>query len=213
MRNPPKKPDHVAVGFGFKGSWLAARAVPPARLIEAAGLRDVRPIGWTDGIAAAYRGARFVTPDIDGWTLLVSQSLPSPQGPEPDEAIALVRRLSRELGAEVQLFATHRVSEYHAWLRAIGGELVRGYASCEGVLLDVGGRSPEEVALGFEYAVDGDEPWDTEEAEEEDDDDEDAEDGRTRVGEGVVMDIADRWSVAPVTLEGRVFESGGWIGS
>ena len=52
----------------------------------------------------------------------------------------------------VQFFATHRVTEHHAWLRYQKGALVRDYcySGDQGAVeRDAGALTPEEQALGF----------------------------------------------------------------
>lgn len=70
---------------------------------------------------------------------------------ELEEDRALLERLAAEF-EEVQFFATHRVTEHHAWLRYQKGALVRDYcySGDQGAVeRDAGTLTPEEQALGF----------------------------------------------------------------
>src|SRR3954454_2402606 len=128
----------VMVGFGGKQAWLAvamnsARPASPAgpateALLAALGLRDLGEVPWRDGIDLAYlTDDRVVfTPPLAGagdttWTLAVGRSFL-----RPDVAVD-VADLSGRLGTEVQLFASHRVTELHRWQRADRGELIRAF--------------------------------------------------------------------------------------
>src|SRR3954464_8729170 len=107
------------VGFGGKQAWLAVRAGagPSApELLAALGLRDLGEVPWRDGLDLAHltddRGA--VTPPLPGarettWVLATGRRLLRP-GTSVD-----VAGLSATLGAEVQFFATPRVTELPRW--------------------------------------------------------------------------------------------------
>ena len=54
---------------------------------------------------------------------------------------------------ELQYFGTHRVSDYYAWAKVAGGNLVRAYTyfgDTGDVEQNVGAITPEELALGFD---------------------------------------------------------------
>jgi hypothetical protein len=161
-------------GFGYKNAWMAARGADPAALAAALSLEIAGPCEWDRGIAAAYdydSRQLFITPPIDGWVLCVGRPLLD------DVVSELTARVARELGTEVQLFATHRVVEAHAWARATPQGLVRAF-SWDGesgeVLLDIGEHSEDECV-----------------------DSPDEED---------VMHLAGRWSIDPASLDGRSVE-------
>ena len=56
--------------FGYKCGWLAVFSKNAERVADAVGA--TRSTGWEAGVAAAYTGAVFVTPEVDGWTFVVS---------------------------------------------------------------------------------------------------------------------------------------------
>src|SRR6185295_9720363 len=110
------------VGFGSKQAWLAIRDGEPARVMEALGLRDLGPVPWREGIDLAYLtdDRVAVTPPLPGardlgWILATGRVY-------LQQSVDVIG-LSETLGAEVQFFATHRVTELHRWQRAVKGEL------------------------------------------------------------------------------------------
>src|SRR4051794_29250137 len=110
--------DGVMVGFGSKQAWLAGGGADPAAGVEALGLRDLGLVPWRDGMDLAYLtdDRVAVTPPLPGardlsWTLATGRVYLR-QGVD-------VVSLSEALGAEVQFFATHRVTELHRWQRAV----------------------------------------------------------------------------------------------
>jgi hypothetical protein len=178
------------VGFGYKMSWLVVRSDDPAQVVELLDLHDQRPCGWSTGVHLAYdhHGLVFVTPAVQGWVFAIHASLPS-LGWEPDEPAwsALMARLAGRFD-EVQYFATHRVAEYHAWARFVGGVELRAFA----------------------FSADEDEPLaDRGEAVEAE-----GLDGEHGPCEDDVMRVAAAWSMDPTALDELDGPVGvGWIGS
>lgn len=129
--------------FGYCTSWLAIKDTPPETV--AALLGDFRQTAtWATGLAQVEAGeGLFVSPDLDGWVLVV--------GYYANEDASLVGLAARF--PEVQYFCTHRVTEYHRWARYQAGRLVRDYCWCGergDVLRDEGAWTPQEQALGFD---------------------------------------------------------------
>lgn len=125
--------------FGYKLSWLAVRSEDPEAVLQALGGAQVRRADWNAGVAAAYAGERFLA-SCRGWVVLLG-------GAEEDQA----RRLAAAFGT-AEYFATHRVTEHHAWARYDGGRCTRSYAydgERGAVLRDEGPLTAEEIALGF----------------------------------------------------------------
>ena len=137
--------------LGFKTGWMAAKGVDPRAFAEALGLRDPRPCNWEVGAAAAYsRGPTddaFVVPAVDGWVLCVSVGV---MLLDPSTLVRYTTRTAERLDTEVQLFATHRVSESHTWAMALPSGIRRAFSwagdSGEQVL-DLGDRTPGETAV------------------------------------------------------------------
>ncbi|MET7396561.1 hypothetical protein ABZS66_24075 [Dactylosporangium sp. NPDC005572] len=163
---PPGTP--TGAGFGFKCRWLAVRGRGTAEVAAAIGRTGGRPVGWDEGVDGAYERRVFVSPPTGGWVFVVGALLPF-------DGLA-VAGLSERLGAEVQFFGTHRVSEYHEWALATGGRLVRRLRcdGCSGEFEQQGAPTPVEVELGV--ADDAD------------------------ISEMTVMRVAAAWSLDPNTL-------------
>jgi hypothetical protein len=197
---PPPGPDKEQavepdspVPFGYKCAWLAIKTEDPQAVVEALGIQNVRKTGWHNGVAAAYNGAVFVTPAIKGWVLAASFSLPEiADKTRPDHLSLLVKWLSKKF-PDVQYFGTHRVVEYHGWLRATKGEIVRRYAFLGErgeTLSDEGKRTDEETSLDLIY---NDSKFPNEQH---------------------VMQLAGAWSIDPSSLDDLKLEkSVGYLGS
>jgi hypothetical protein len=177
----------VMVGFGGKQAWLAIRDREPAAVLAALGLRDLGTVGWRDGIDLAHLSDDrvAVTPPLPGardtrWVLVAGRWLMRP-------ATHLdLPSLSAALGAEVQFFATHRVTESHRWQRAAGGLLIRafGYVGQTGEVTSWhGDPDPAERDAGLPGKLD--------------------EETTVLVAEQDVLRVAGAWSIDPTTIGGR----------
>ncbi len=116
------------IPFGYKCAWLAIQTDDPDAVVSTLGLMGVRNSNWKQGIESAYRGEVFVTPVINDWVLTVSNSLPEyPEKKGKDNLTPLIGILGKKF-TNVQYFGTHRVVDYHAWLLAKNGKIIRRYA-------------------------------------------------------------------------------------
>ncbi len=136
----PDKP----VPFGYKTSWLCVKANSPGEVIEKVGLKNPRACNWNDGV---YGGKGvLVSPVLDGYVLVVNWGM-DVLDTAPENLDELAKKFS-----ELQFFSTHRVAEYHAWVKYAGGEMIRGYGWCGDIgemLLNKGAVTPEETELGL----------------------------------------------------------------
>jgi hypothetical protein len=180
--------------FGYKMAWLAIRSQDSKAVAEAAGFVGSRPASWQEGIDSAYGGGTFVTPPIGEWVLVVGGSLADSVQAPAGAWRKRLQALSSRFGV-AQLFFTHRVAEMHVWARAREGIIERayGYLGESGeTLLDEGEQTPEENALGLRFfdercpEAEDDAYWEREDLSYPDED--------------TVMAIAERWSIAPVSL-------------
>ncbi len=184
-------PDRSEIqSFGYKMAWIAVPTSDRAGLVAQLGLAAAREMPFVDAMDAAYDGVgTMVTPVVDGWTLVVGAGV----------LTADVTRLERQLvelsveHGEAQAFLTHRYFEYHGYVLAREGRLVRSYVydgEAKGVVRDVGARLPEETGLPARFdgpgfltpggmITDGRLPPEAR-------------------SEGDVMSIADAWSVSPL---------------
>ncbi|MEV0902667.1 hypothetical protein [Actinoplanes sp. NPDC049802] len=175
----------VMTGFGGKQAWLAVAGGDPEAVLAALELRDLGAAPWRDGLDLAHLCDDRValTPPLPGardtrWVLAVGRRLMSAA---PD-----VAALSATLGAEVQYFATHRVTELHRWQRAVRGELLRafGYVGRTGEVTSwFGVPDPAERDAGLPGELDPE--------------------ASVLVAERDVFRVAGAWSIDPTTLSGR----------
>ncbi|MEM9729522.1 MAG: hypothetical protein AAF997_13115 [Myxococcota bacterium] len=198
------RPPEQAVSFGYKSQWLAVKTNDPTAALKALGASVPRETSWSYGVAAP-EGELFVTPPLDGWVLVVGH-FPEIVGKRDEKTLALVSKLSAELGTEVQYFGTHRVVDYHAWIRATKGQVSRAYAYLGErgeTILEMGEQTEEEKALGLNFFDDGSSEAKNDEYWERDD--------VTYPDEEDVMKVAGRWSINPTELEERGAVGRGWL--
>lgn len=117
-----------AVSFGYKCVWFAAKTDKKNRLAEILELKILSECNWQVGIDKAYNGSVFITPTIDDWTLACGWGLPHGDSKEGIEEVKnILQTLSKEFG-DAQFFSTHRVTEYHCWIKATNGQIERVYS-------------------------------------------------------------------------------------
>lgn len=183
----PDKP----VPFGYKNSWLCIRAGSPEEVIEKIGLKSPRVCGWNDGICGGH--GVFVSPVLDGYVLVVGWGM-DVLDTDPARLDGLAKKFP-----ELQFFSTHRVAEYHAWVKYLSGELIRGYGYCGGegeVFMNRGAVTPEEKELGLDNLIAStDDDWETREFPDEQN----------------VLDIAAAWGVDTLFQSKTYPESTGFL--
>lgn len=142
MPNPPvtsTEPDGP-VPFGYKTSWLAVRCDDPERVMAALRPASRQSANWSTGLAHTNEDTMFVSPALDAWVLVVDGEA---SWDDPEVLERLVHTFP-----EVQLYASHRVSNYYRWERYLGGKLVRSCCYADGESAeDVGPLTPEEQAV------------------------------------------------------------------
>jgi hypothetical protein len=138
-------------GFGSKSAWLAFAGASAGEVVGLLGLRRTRAMSRSAAIGASHQTRRrnvAVLPPFTGkegdWVVATGVAL----GLEPFELDAL----SAASGGEVQFFASHRVSEFHAWARSAGGVTRRAFvwAGDQGEIVRWVGQ-PDEVELRFGF--------------------------------------------------------------
>jgi hypothetical protein len=185
-----------AVGFGYKCMWFAVKTDNKNMLAEILKLKNISDCNWQVGIDMAYKGSVFITPPIDGWTLACGWGLPHGDSKEGiDEVKNILKTLSKEFG-EAQFFCTHRVTEYHCWIKATNGQVDRVYSYL--------GESGKNVAIEgqpteFERTLNlantfSDESKDDKYFERED---------IVWADEELLMKVAEHWSIDPSKLDER----------
>lgn len=196
----PSKADKTvpdsAVGFGYKCMWFAVKTDQKNRLGEILKLKNISDCNWQVGIDKAYNGSVFITPTIDGWTLACGWGLPHGDTKTGIEEVKnILRTLSKEFG-EAQFFSTHRVTDYHCWIKATNGQIQRVYSylgeSGENVVIE---GQPTEFERTLKLAnTFSDEAKDEKYFEREDLD---------WADEELLMQIAGHWSIDPTKLDER----------
>lgn len=156
------------------------------------GLKIIEDCNWEAGIQQAYHNyAVFITPAINGWTLACGYGLPE----DLEKIKPLLQAFSLEFG-EAQYFATHRVTDYHCWMKASNGQMQRAYTylgeigeniTVEGEATDI--EKTFELANTFSAEAQNDAYFEREDL--------------TWPDEELVMQIAESWSINPSELENR----------
>ena len=136
--------------FGWRTSWIAVKMAEARLMCADLRLTRTRSCDWEVGLREASQDGIFLTPSIEGWTLVVGLSLPDAAA---DETLPLIVSLSERYGS-TQYFGNHRVVDYYAWARAERGRLKRAFAYLgeQGVVLwDRGELTVEEAELGQNF--------------------------------------------------------------
>jgi predicted MPP superfamily phosphohydrolase len=184
------------VDFGYKIVWIAIKTNNKQRIAEILNLKDTKPSNWKSGIENAYENSVYITPQIGKWTLAVGMKLVTGDTKESIEELEkILNKLSLEFG-EAQFFGTHRVVEYHNWMKSVNGktERIYSYIGESGENIKVFGN-PTEIEKGlnlfnsFSKEAEDDNYWEREDL--------------IFADEELVMKIAENWSVNPTKLTER----------
>jgi hypothetical protein len=117
----------IAMGIGYKTSWLAVPGSDNSQVADALGLLTRVTMDWEAGTHAAYRRGVFVASPVDGWTLAHGRiHLPVELDGSDPSLLSWIRSLGPHLG-NFQYFRTDRIGECHAWARVEAGQVVRAY--------------------------------------------------------------------------------------
>ncbi|WP_157317391.1 hypothetical protein [Paenibacillus anseongensis] len=114
------------VAFGYKCQWFAVKTNDTQAVLDTMELKNIQISNWKTGIEGAYEGYYFISPPINGWTLVINSIMPDLSGTERPNPLDVISDLSSSFG-EAYYFGTHRVFEYHAWAKSIKGKLIRAY--------------------------------------------------------------------------------------
>ncbi len=176
-------------GFGYKNKWLAIKSNNKEKVASFLKFKEVKKSKWEDGVQFGYGKGVFITPEINGWVLVLGIDISEL---EKESTKEFLRSVSKEFG-ECQIFLTHRIVEYHFWGLARNGKIERlySYFSESGNLIIEGKRTEVENAFNFVDTFS----------------EESKEDGYwTRKdidipNEENVMKIAEAWSINPTKIE------------
>jgi hypothetical protein len=139
-------------------TWLAVRSRNVHAVQVALGLNNVQPCTWLEGLTGDEK--LFIAPPVKGWVLIIGSGLPDPAD-DVDICFRFLTSLSGKLG-HVQFFKASRALGHHAWVRAEGGRIVRGYAWAGKTLWNQGIETRAETEFGlkcFQYFESPDETF------------------------------------------------------
>ena len=184
------------IDFGYKSVWIAVRTNNKQKIAEILNLNDIKPSNWKSGIENAYVNSIYITPQIGKWTLAVGMKLVSGDSKENIEELEkILNKLSLEFG-EAQFFGTHRVVEYHNWMKSINGKTERIYAYIgeSGENIKVYGKPTEiekdlNLFNSFSKEAEDENYWDR--------------DDLIFANEELLMKISENWSINPTKLTKR----------
>ncbi|MCW3105441.1 MAG: hypothetical protein JWO09_3881 [Bacteroidetes bacterium] len=181
-------------GFGYKCTWIAVKANDPQKVAECLKLRNISACNWAAGISKAYDDSVFISPPLGGWIIAAGVNLPAPESTNDiHEVKKMLAALSLVFG-EAQLFSTHRVVEYHCWIKAAAGAVTRIYA--------FSGEAGENIAIeGRPTRIENQYQLVNTFSEESDQDNYFDRDDLTWPDEELVMKIAADWSIDPTKLD------------
>jgi hypothetical protein len=139
--------------FGYKMGWIVVRSNDPNAVASALPVRSKDAADWHAGIEAAYQGGPvFVSPPVAGWVCIIGQWA---MGTGDNNSVKSVAKIVADLSArfgEAQGYATERVIEYHHWILAKHGQVIRCFAylgESGEVLSNVGTVTEAEKKLRF----------------------------------------------------------------
>lgn len=183
------------IDFGYKMVWIAIKTDNKKRIAEILELKNIQTSNWKSGIESAYNNRIFITPLIGEWTLVVGMKLVNGQLEDINKLEKILNKLSLEFG-ESQSFGTHRVVEYHHWIKSMNGKIIRTYSYIgeSGKNIKVFGELIEpEIGLNlintFSKEAESDKYWEREDL--------------VYADEELVMKIAKNWSINPTKLSER----------
>ena len=139
----------LAPSMNLPNCWLAIRSVNTAAIQQALELGNTQRCTWAEGVAASEGGRLFITPPVQGWTLVMGAPLPSPEE-DADLCFHFLVHLSHELG-HVQFFSHNAALSHHAWVRAHNGHIERAYAWAGETLWHQGTVTSAETLLRLRH--------------------------------------------------------------
>lgn len=185
------------LSFGYKCIWIAVKSIDTEKIAQTIGLNNRQKSNWKTGLEHAHKSSLFISPPIDEWTLIIGYGFPQEENDNENIKIkTLTNKLSKEFN-ESQYFATHRVVDYHCWIKSTDGETTRVYSYLgeSGENIEVfGSKTDIELQYKLGNTI-------SEEALQ----DENYYDRKDLIypDEEMVMEIAESWSINPTTLDRR----------
>jgi hypothetical protein len=144
------------VPFPMPLRWLAVRSTNTALVREVLHVASQPLLLWSDALAHCRSRNLFVSPPVDGWTLVIGAALPDP-AQDVDAAYRLLTRASAALG-ELHFYSADRVLNFHTWARLDDGRVTRAYGWAGETLWNEGRMTLEEKLLGLRCRAYAEEP-------------------------------------------------------
>ncbi len=173
-------------------SWIAVRSSDPDSVSDVLGLQDLRMANWQSGMEfTGYddeNATVFVTPPVDGWTLIIGDNLPIVSQADDRYALAAtLRDLARRFD-EVHYFTSYEGGEVIGWVRIANDSLVRAFVRDDtGIEWEAGvPTEAESVTVDGLKRLQVDGTWPG----------------------PVVFDLARQWSVDPLSFDSTTAEPG-----
>jgi hypothetical protein len=179
--------------FSQPSRWLAIKGSNIVLIQEAMSLHDITPCSWEEGLLEAREQKVFISPAINGWTLILGCGLPD-SSEDVDRCYHFLVQLSRKLG-HVQYFSCNRALNYHSWALLDKGEVFRAYAWAGETIWNQGQITAAERDLKMQCFDYGFEPANFS--------------LRENLGSNCekVYRLASRWSVDPAAIPEEVWQS------
>lgn len=191
-RSLPARPDTAFKSFfSAPPRWLAVQSTDARQILASLDIRNVKPCAWDDGINASRRQQVFLTPPINGWTLLIGPGL-ARWTDDPDTCYQFIRDFSSKIGL-VQFFSQNQVVNHHSWILANHGDILRAYAWAGETVWNQGPLTAAEKQLGF-VCFDYGERLARDESSQAD---------PCPANTEMVHRLAGKWSVDPTTIDHR----------
>lgn len=133
--------------YQLPNRWIAIRSSNTALIRSALSTRPLPICPWSEALARGRERSWFVSPPVNGWTLVIGGLIPDP-GHDIDRVYHFLGGLSRQVG-EVHFYSLDRVLNFHSWARLVDGNVVRAYAWAGETVWNEGRTTLEERLLGL----------------------------------------------------------------
>ena len=135
--------------------WMAIRSTNTVFLREILGLDPAVATSWSEALGRCRERTFFVSPPLDGWSLVIGAAIPDPFV-DVDASYRFLTGLSRVIG-EVHCHSADRVLNFHSWACLREGQVVRAYAWAGETLWNEGRQTLDERLLGLHCRAYGEE--------------------------------------------------------
>lgn len=200
LHRPPSRRGEPMV-LSQPARWIAIRSSNTNHLRNLFGLNSLPPIPWSEALNRSHERTLFVSPPVQGWTLVIGGSLPDPAD-DVDSCFRLLVSLSQEIG-EVQFFAADRVLNHHSWARLREGRVLRAYAWSGVTEWNQGSPTADERLLGMQFRGYGEESLPTDYGEV----------SPEQINTERILLLARRWSLDPMIASEMILQQEHWASS